>query len=708
MNGSRFACPPGRQSLTVPRNLILIPASFGKPVFQILGLLFSALCLLPSALHGQCSCTVADLVFPADRTGNAALDCANPNISPENTGQPLMDGQPLGDLQCGVSAIFNDQNIPACGNSRAILRTWTAIDWCTDEIRSHLQTIWVVDQTPPTLACPPDWTVGTGADDCFAALVLPAAQVSDACSAPVSLSFSATAGTLNGQFLTNAPPGQHAITYTATDACGNASTCSAQMTVEDQIAPSVVCVGTLSVSLNGTGTATVQAKAFDSGSMDNCCAAGGLVFQARLATDTVFSSKITFDCGHIGQPQTAILRVTDCAGNANECAISVNVRDQTRPVINCPAGASVTCNVFNINDLSAFGMAGATDNCSNPTVQELPPDGQNLTGCGTGQVVRWFQATDAGGRVATCSQTITVVNPADWDGTKNITWPSDFSTTQCTADVAALAPNLLPAGRDFPVLTVLAGCHSVSYSFEDQLFMLGGTVPSLQILRRWKVVDWCRYDLNQPNGPGQWTHAQTISVALGDCPPTEGSIIGRVLTTQQQGMAGVAVRVGSMDSSWETVTDSAGNFEVGGLPTGLPYAVAPEKNGDWLNGVSTYDLLLISKHILGAQPLDSPFKLIAADANGSGSVTSFDILQLRRVILGLADSVPGNTSWRFVDARHTFANPANPFAEAFPEIVVFEPLAAPGGVADFVAVKIGDVNGSATAALRAQLVGLGR
>ena len=49
------------------------------------------------------------------------------------------------------------------------------------------------------------------------------------------------------------------------------------------------------------------------------------------------------------------------------------------------------------------------------------------------------------------------------------------------------------------------------------------------------------------------------------------------------------------------------------------YLVTPFKDDNFLNGVTTYDLVLISKHNLGIEPLDSPYKMVAADANKSGS-----------------------------------------------------------------------------------------
>jgi hypothetical protein len=89
------------------------------------------------------------------------------------------------------------------------------------------------------------------------------------------------------------------------------------------------------------------------------------------------------------------------------------------------------------------------------------------------------------------------------------------------------------------------------------------------------------------------------------------------------------------------------------FPNAVPflgdYTVTPTKDNDPLNGVSTFDLVLINKHILGLEPLNTPYKMIAADANNSRSITTFDIVELRKLILGIYTELPNNTSWRFVD-----------------------------------------------------------
>jgi hypothetical protein len=93
------------------------------------------------------------------------------------------------------------------------------------------------------------------------------------------------------------------------------------------------------------------------------------------------------------------------------------------------------------------------------------------------------------------------------------------------------------------------------------------------------------------------------------------------------------------------------------LPFGSDYTVTPTMELDPLNGVNTYDLILISRHILGLEPLNTAYKLIAADANKSGTVTTFDVVELRKLILGTYTELPNNSSWRFVDKTQVFVSP---------------------------------------------------
>ena len=147
-----------------------------------------------------------------------------------------------------------------------------------------------------------------------------------------------------------------------------------------------------------------------------------------------------------------------------------------------------------------------------------------------------------------------------------------------------------------------------------------------------------------------------------------------------------------------TSTDASGMFSFD-LAQGGDYTVVPSYDANIENGVTTFDIVKITQHILGIQSLDSAYKVIAADANNSQSVTTLDIVAIRKVILQISESFPNNTSWRFVDADHAFADAMNPWG--FAEIVNFNNLDTDALTTDFVAVKVGDVNGSATTAFGA-------
>lgn len=148
-------------------------------------------------------------------------------------------------------------------------------------------------------------------------------------------------------------------------------------------------------------------------------------------------------------------------------------------------------------------------------------------------------------------------------------------------------------------------------------------------------------------------------------------------------------------NNFVAITDTDGNYEFTGIEQGGDYTIVPEKNENPLNGLTTFDLVLITKHILGTQLLDSPYKIIAADANKSNSVTTFDLVELRKLILFIYDELPSNSSWRFVDKNYVFPNPADPFQYTFPEIYNVNNLSSNKLDADFVAIKVGDVNLSA-------------
>ncbi|MCW5925117.1 MAG: HYR domain-containing protein [Saprospiraceae bacterium] len=183
----------------------------------------------------------------------------------------------------------------------------------------------------------------------------------------------------------------------------------------------------------------------------------------------------------------------------------------------------------------------------------------------------------------------------------------------------------------------------------------------------------------------------------GNCVPGDkATVAGWLKTESGAGLEDASVQLVSGASSQASSSDAQGAYAFPkAVPLGGSYTVTPTKDDNPLNGVSTYDLVLISRHILGLEPLSSPYRMIAADANKSGSITTFDIVELRKLILGLYDELPNNTSWRFVDKSFAFPNPDNPFQTQFPETVSAADVQGHHLSDDFVAVKVGDVNGTA-------------
>lgn len=147
-----------------------------------------------------------------------------------------------------------------------------------------------------------------------------------------------------------------------------------------------------------------------------------------------------------------------------------------------------------------------------------------------------------------------------------------------------------------------------------------------------------------------------------------------------------------LNDELEKTTPENGSYEFTDLFKNTNYWVSASKESHILSGISTQDALALSKHILGIKALDSPYKIIAADVNNSGKVTTADLLALRKAILQIDNKFPNNTSWRFVDANHVFSNPGNPFSEAIPEKVTFDNLQVNKTNVNWIGIKVGDLN----------------
>ena len=193
----------------------------------------------------------------------------------------------------------------------------------------------------------------------------------------------------------------------------------------------------------------------------------------------------------------------------------------------------------------------------------------------------------------------------------------------------------------------------------------------------------------------------SVSLTLGtDCDEVQvGSgarIAGSISTEYGESVSEVEVTVstGLAEYPKTVMTSESGRYSFTNNPLDYNYRISSSKDTDYINGVSTIDLVLIQRHIIGDTPLNSEYKIIASDANDDDKVTAGDILALRKLILGVTDDLANSESWRFVDKAQTFFDINDPWP--FIEQLDIIDLSANENQNDFVAVKIGDVNQNAT------------
>jgi hypothetical protein len=248
----------------------------------------------------------------------------------------------------------------------------------------------VSDNTPPTITCPANQTGNVNASCQFVLLdYTTMATASDNCTASPAVTQSPVAGT-------SVAIGTTVVTLTATDANGNASTCTFNVVVSDNTAPTVTCPAAQTVNLDATCAATMPDYTTVATVTDNC----GI---ATITQSPVSGSAIS------GVGTTAVtITATDINGNTNTCTFNVSAVDVTAPVVTCPGNQTASANAscqFVMADFTS--MVTSSDNCSAVTITQSPAAGTTVSGSQTVTIT----GTDASGNSSTCTFQV-VVNDA--------------------------------------------------------------------------------------------------------------------------------------------------------------------------------------------------------------------------------------------------------------------------------------------------------
>jgi len=346
--------------------------------------------ILSSSLNwdSQDACKLpCNAVFTYQNTNN----CGNIQFNNQSTGAlPLSYAWTFGDPSSGTSNTSTSANpthqYRLCDTYNVCLII-TANDQCRD---TFCQTVTFNDNIKPVITCPPNLTMSCNGNTNPTATGT--ATATDNCmnTAPLLISYSdVTSG--------NIPcDGTIGRTWTATDACGNASNCLQLINIKDNVPPVIVCPTGLTLQCNANTNPAFTGVA---SATDNC-----------TPTASINISFTDHQTGNISCNE--IIRrtwsATDACKNISTCVQVIRINDTTRPTIYCPADRVLQCNILNP---PPTGFATATDNCaltSNITLSSLDV----LTGqapCNR-TITRTWTAQDDCKNKATCVQIIKMVD----------------------------------------------------------------------------------------------------------------------------------------------------------------------------------------------------------------------------------------------------------------------------------------------------------
>lgn len=144
------------------------------------------------------------------------------------------------------------------------------------------------------------------------------------------------------------------------------------------------------------------------------------------------------------------------------------------------------------------------------------------------------------------------------------------------------------------------------------------------------------------------------------------------------------------NNTYKFSTDIGGNFKLNIPDSGKTtneIRLSVDYNLDYITGVSAVDLLLIQKHILGVLPFSHYRQFLAADVDQSGDINAIDLVELKKLLLGIYDKLPKAPSVHFAwqNQNHLVRTLIN-------QIPYNELKALSGSAIEIEVIKVGNVN----------------
>ena len=286
---------------------------------------------------------------------------------------------------CSSTILSVDISSFSCTSIGANTVTLTVSDSAANS-STCTSTVTVVDSTAPTAVCQALTVYLDGSGNASITSGDVDGGSSDNCTVD-SLNLDLTSFTCSNT-------GSNTVTLTVKDQSNNSSTCSTSVIVVDSSAPTAVCQN-VTVYLDGTGNATVNAGDADGGSTDNC----------SISSTAISSSALT--CSDVGATLLDTLVVTDVNGNISSCSFAIYVLDTTFPTALCQdvsvyldGGGTATITAGDVD-------AGSSDNCSS-TILSVDISSFSCTTLGANTVT--LTVADSAANSSSCTSTVTVID----------------------------------------------------------------------------------------------------------------------------------------------------------------------------------------------------------------------------------------------------------------------------------------------------------
>jgi trimeric autotransporter adhesin len=210
-----------------------------------------------------------------------------------------------------------------------------------------------------------------------------------------------------------------------------------------------------------------------------------------------------------------------------------------------------------------------------------------------------------------------------------------------------------------------------------------------------EVYVWDKYAANEECDNNNYDYGVivlSINTEGDGCPEPASLVKGSINNcVYENGLQEVMVNLDNGVETKVSMTDSNGKFS-SGLNDGS-YNITAKKQISGIPGLTTLDLVIIQKHVLGLKTVKDYCKLASMDINGDGKITASDILSGRKLILGYSEA---KLNYNFLSNSYISENINNPLfslKDAYSIKLNVEKGHSYNSI-DFSGVMTGDVNNS--------------